>query len=103
MDPDAFAAERDKLWNQVAPFYKNLHCYTRTKLNAKYGDAVQPKTGPIRADLLGNMWAQQWNGIYDIVAPPKSDPGFDLNKVLVEKKYDPIKMVKTGEAFYTSL
>ncbi len=93
----------EKLWSQVQPLYNDLHCYTRTKLNQKYGDAVQPKTGPIRADLLGNMWAQQWNGIYDIVAPPASDPGFDLNKALVQKNYDPIKMVKTGEAFYTSL
>ncbi len=93
----------EKLWSQVQPLYNDLHCYTRTKLNQKYGDAVQPKTGPIRADLLGNMWAQQWNGIYDIVAPPASDPGFDLNKALVAKNYDPIKMVKTGEAFYTSL
>ena len=93
----------EKLWTQVQPLYNDLHCYTRAKLNKKYGDAVQPKTGPIRADLLGNMWAQQWNGIYDIVAPPASDPGFDLNKALVAKNYDPIKMVKTGEAFYTSL
>jgi peptidyl-dipeptidase A len=93
----------ERLWTQVQPLYNDLHCYTRAKLNKKYGDAVQPKTGPIRADLLGNMWAQQWNGIYDIVAPPASDPGFDLNKALVAKNYDPIKMVKTGEAFYTSL
>ena len=93
----------ERLWTQVQPLYNDLHCYTRGKLNAKYGDAVQPKTGPIRADLLGNMWAQQWNGIYDIVAPPASDPGYDLNKVLVQKNYDPIKMVKTGEAFFTSL
>jgi len=47
----------EKLWTQVQPLYNDLHCYTRAKLNAKYGDAVQPKTGPIRADLLGNMWA----------------------------------------------
>jgi len=93
----------ERLWSQVQPLYNDLHCYTRAKLNAKYGDAVQPKTGPIRADLLGNMWAQQWNGIYDIVAPPASNPGYDLNKVLVQKNYDPIKMVKTGEAFFTSL
>ena len=93
----------ERLWTQVQPLYNDLHCYTRAKLNAKYGDAVQPKTGPIRADLLGNMWAQQWNGIYDIVAPPSSNPGYDLNKVLVQKNYDPIKMVKTGEAFFTSL
>ncbi|HTM80341.1 M2 family metallopeptidase [Asticcacaulis sp.] len=103
MDPDAFAAETDKLWNQVAPFYKNLHCYTRRKLNEKYGDAVQPKTGPIRADLLGNMWAQDWSNIYDVVAPKGIKSSYSLDKLLVKKKYDPLKMVKTGESFYTSL
>ncbi len=34
-------------------FYNNLHCYVRGRLNEKYGDAVQPATGPIRADLTG--------------------------------------------------
>jgi hypothetical protein len=29
MEPDAFAAKTDALWAQVAPFYKNLHCYVR--------------------------------------------------------------------------
>jgi peptidyl-dipeptidase A len=93
----------EKLWGQVKPLYDDLHCYTRGKLNEKYGDAVQPKTGPIRADLLGNMWAQDWGNIADITAPPASNPGYDLNKVLVAKNYDPIKMVKTGEQFFTSL
>ena len=49
-----------------------LHTYVRSKLNQKYGDAVQPATGPIRADLLGNMWAQEWGNIYPLVAPPGS-------------------------------
>ena len=103
MDPDAFAAETDKLWTQVAPFYKNLHCYVRRKLNEKYGDSVQPKFGPIRADLLGNMWAQDWSNIYDVVAPKTIHSSYSLDKLLVAKKYDPLKMVHTGENFYTSL
>ena len=93
----------ERLWTQVKPLYDDLHCYVRGRLNTKYGDSVQPKTGPIRADLLGNMWAQDWGNISDIAAPPASNPGYDLNKVLVAKGYDPIKMVKTGEAFFTSL
>ena len=92
-----------RLWTQVEPLYKDLHCYVRGKLNAKYGDAVQAKTGPIRADLLGNMWAQDWTNIYDIVAPKTSSTGFDLTDLLKKNGYDPIKMVKTGEGFYTSL
>ncbi|WP_430423255.1 M2 family metallopeptidase [Phenylobacterium sp.] len=103
MDPDAFAAETDRLWKQVEPFYRNLHCYVRARLSEKYGEAVQPKTGPIRADLLGNMWAQQWGNIYDVVAPKTAASSYDLDKLLLEKGYDPQRMVKTGEAFYSSL
>ncbi|MGZ8406645.1 MAG: M2 family metallopeptidase, partial [Caulobacteraceae bacterium] len=103
MEPDAFAAKTDKLWAQVEPFYKNLHCYVRGKLNAKYGDAVQPKTGPIRADLLGNMWAQEWGNVYPLVAPKDSPASPDLTQILVSHDYDTTRMFKTAEGFYTSL
>ena len=103
MDPDAFAAETDRLWKQIEPFYKNLHCYVRARLNERYGDAVQPRKGPIRADLLGNMWAQQWGNIYPIVAPKSTTPSYSLDTLLVDAAYDPVKMVKTGEAFYVSM
>ncbi|HEX8224246.1 MAG TPA: M2 family metallopeptidase [Allosphingosinicella sp.] len=104
MPPDEFAAMTDRLWNEVKPLYDELHCYTRAKLNQKYGDQVQPETGPIRADLLGNMWAQEWGNIYDVVAPKGAgDVGYDLTDLLVAKKYTPEKIVRTGEAFFTSL
>jgi peptidyl-dipeptidase A len=104
MPPDDFARMTDRLWKQVEPLYLSLHTYVRWKLNAKYGDAVQPKTGPIRADLLGNMWAQEWGNIYDVVAPKGAgDIGYDTEALLKAKGYDPIKMVKTGEGFYSSL
>ena len=104
MPPEDFAKMMDRLWTQVKPLYDALHCYTRAKLNAKYGDAVQPKTGPIRADLLGNMWAQEWGNIYDIVAPAGAgNIGYDIGDLLKAKKYDAVKMVKTGEGFYSSL
>jgi len=104
MSADDFAREMDRLWMQVKPLYDQLHCYVRAKLHEKYGANVQSATGPIRADLLGNMWAQQWSDIYDVVAPKGvGDVGYDLTALLVEKGYDPIKMVKAGEGFYTSL
>ena len=104
MDPDAFAALTEKIWNEVKPLYVQLHCYTRSKLNQQYGDSVQAKTGPIRADLLGNMWSQQWGNIYDVVAPKGAgDIGYDIGDLLTAKAYDPVKMVKTGEGFYSSL
>jgi peptidyl-dipeptidase A len=104
MPPDEFAAMTDRLWNEVKPLYDELHCFTRAKLNAKYGDRVQPDTGPIRADLLGNMWAQEWGNIYDVVAPKGAgDVGYDLTDLLVRNKYTPEKIVRTGESFFTSL
>tara|TARA_R110002033_G_scaffold146065_1_gene183547 strand:+ start:3583 stop:5421 length:1839 start_codon:yes stop_codon:yes gene_type:complete len=104
MPADDFAKLTDKLWAQVKPLYDQLHCYTREKLNEKYGNEVQPATGPIRADLLGNMWAQEWGNIYDIVAPAGAgDIGYDTTELLKAKDYDAIKMVKAGEGFFSSL
>jgi peptidyl-dipeptidase A len=104
MPADDFAKLTDKLWLEVKPLYDELHTYVRTQLNKKYGDGVQSKTGPIRADLLGNMWAQEWGDIYDIVAPAGSgDIGYDIGALLKEKGYDEMKMVKAGEGFFSSL
>ncbi len=104
MSPAEFAAMMDRLWAQVKPLYEQLHCYTRAKLNEHYGNAVQAKTGPIRADLLGNMWAQEWGNIYDIVAPKGvGEIGYEVGPLLKAKGYDPLKMFKAGEGFYTSL
>lgn len=104
MPADDFAKLTDKLWSQVKPLYDELHCYTRGKLNEKYGDEVQATTGPIRADLLGNMWAQEWGNIYDVVAPEGAgDIGFDTTELLTSKGYDAMKMVKAGEGFFSSL
>jgi peptidyl-dipeptidase A len=104
MSPEEFAALTERLWQEVKPLYLELHCYTRTKLSEKYGAEVQAATGPIRADLLGNMWAQQWSEIYDIVAPAGAgDIGYDLTSLLVKNNYDAVKMAKAGENFFSSL
>ncbi len=104
MEPGAFAEEMDRLWYQVKPLYVQLHAYVRAKLNAHYGEAVQRASGPLRADLLGNMWAQEWANLYDLVAPEGSgDLGYSLTGLLQGHGYDALKMVRTGEAFYTSL
>ncbi len=104
MPPAEMEAEVQRLWQQVSPLYDELHCYVRGELNAEYGDAVQPLDGPIRADLLGNMWAQSWQNIYSVVAPDDlAGPSYDLTTQLRENDYTPIQMVETGEAFFSSL
>ncbi len=105
MTPEEFEAETDRLWGQVKPLYDQLHCFVRAELNEQYGTAVVPMDQPIRADLLGNMWAQEWGSIGDVVSLDAAAPGrsLDLDKLLVDKGYDPVKMVKTGESFFSSL
>jgi len=103
MEPDAFAAFTDRLWDEVRPLYDPLMCHVRARLNDRYGDARVPLDQPIPAHLLGNMWAQSWGNVYDLVAPPAADPGYDLTELLVDAGYDPRRMVETGEAFFSSL
>lgn len=132
MSPAEFSAETERLWGQMKPLYDALHCHVRTKLNARYGDAVVSKTGPIPAHLLGNMWAQQWANLYPLVEPYKGVSDLDVSAVLkrqrdaelktllaaykgkpsavevaeLEHKADTVfaeKMTRTAEDFYTSL
>jgi peptidyl-dipeptidase A len=102
MPEAAFAAQTDKLWNQVKPLYDQLHCYTRRKLNQMYGDKVVSKTGLIPSHLLGNMWAQSWDYLYPELEPYKGVAPIDVTPVLASK-YTAKQMVKVGEGFYTSL
>ena len=99
-----FAALTDRIWEDMKPLYLALHTYVRGKLNRKYGDNVQPAIGPIRADLLGNMWAQEWTTIYPLVAPEGAgDIGYDLTQLIEAKGLSEIDMVKVGENFFSSL
>ena len=103
MPPDAFAAKTDALWQQVEPLYNKLRCYVRGKLSARYGAVVQPASGPIRADLTGNMWSQDWGNIYDIVKPQQGELGYDLTASLVAHGYDAVKMVHVADHWYQSI
>jgi len=103
MPPDDFARELDRLWTQVRPLYESLHAYVRARLAQKYGSDVVPAHGPIPADLLGNMWAQEWGNIYPLVAPESSDVGFDLTRILRDRNTDARGMVRYGEHFFVSL
>jgi peptidyl-dipeptidase A len=103
MPPDQFAKEMDRLWDQLRPLYLSLHAYVRGQLAKKYGKDVVPPNGPIPAHLLGNIWAQEWNNVYDLMDSPKPAQSYDLSKILADRKTDPKGMVKYGENFFISL
>ena len=103
MSPADFEAEIERLWADVKPLYDELHCYVRARLQAKYGKDRVPDHAPIPAQLLGNMWAQEWNNIADLVTPYPAEPSLDVSRALEAGRWDAVKMVKQGERFFTGL
>ena len=103
MPPDQFAKELDRLWEQVKPLYLSLHAYVRNRLREKYGADAVPASGPIPAHLTGNIWQQGWENIYPIVAPAGTGTRYDLTKILRDRKYDELEMVRGAEHFFTSV
>lgn len=87
MTPAELAAETDRLWGQVKPLYEQLHCYTRTRLQAKYGaDKGAVAGGMLPAHLTGNMWQQDWGNLWDVLEPYQDAGSLDITSVL-EKRY----------------
>jgi peptidyl-dipeptidase A len=103
MSPTEFQGEAIRLWEQVKPLYEQLHCAVRAKLGEHYGEDKVPQDGPIPAHLLGNMWAQQWGFIYDIMEPYPGVSDLDVDTTLKTKNYSPQEMVRSAENFYVSL
>jgi peptidyl-dipeptidase A len=104
-EDEHFESNMDKLFEQIKPFYQQLHAYVRRKLNNFYGDKYPANHNPklIPAHLLGNMWAQTWDNIYDMVKPYPNVKDFNLTSILIEKNFTPIKMFKKSEEFFTSI
>ena len=86
MTPVEIAAETDRLWGQVKPLYEQLHCYTRTKLEAQYGSDKGQVNGLLPAHLMGNMWQQDWGNLWDMLEPYKGVGSLDITSAL-EKEY----------------
>ncbi len=108
MSASDFEADIERLWAEVKPLYDELHCYVRGKLAHKYGKAkdgkeIVPDRAPIPAELLGNMWAQEWGNVYDLVAPYPGEAPVDIGKKLVDDHWDGKRMVQQGEHFFTAL
>jgi peptidyl-dipeptidase A len=103
MTPAEFERETDRLWQEVRPLYEQLHCYVRTRLQDVYGERLVPGGRPIPAHLLGNMWAQDWSSLYPLLEPYPNQPSLDVDAALKRQGWTPARMVKAGEAFFTSL
>ncbi|XP_020754572.1 angiotensin-converting enzyme isoform X2 [Odocoileus virginianus] len=95
--------ELEQLFQELQPLYLNLHAYVRRALHRHYGPEVINLEGPIPAHLLGNMWAQSWSNIYDLVAPFPSAPKMDATEAMIKQGWTPLRMFKEADNFFTSL
>ena len=103
MSPSEFQDETARLWNQVKPLYDELHCHVRATLSQHYGEDKVPLDQPIPAHLLGNMWSQSWENIYDMLEPYPGAGELDVTATLVAEDYSPQDMVRSAESFYVSM
>ncbi|XP_055641071.1 angiotensin-converting enzyme-like isoform X2 [Toxorhynchites rutilus septentrionalis] len=100
-DNDFFFTVND-LWTKIQPLYRQLVTFVRKGLVRQYGENVVRKDGPLPAHLLGNMWAQNWRNILDLVKPGQSETP-DVTGEMIRQGYTPLKIFQTAEEFFTSI
>ncbi|XP_046742982.1 angiotensin-converting enzyme-like isoform X2 [Diprion similis] len=101
-EDDSFQQNIAEVISAVTPLYKHLFTYTRHKLIDRYGDVIR-KDGPLPAHILGNMWAQNWQGIYDIVQPFPAAKKLDVTLDMMLQGISPLRMFQIAEEFFTSM
>eukprot|EP00741_Cyanophora_paradoxa_P006013 tig00000970_g5831.t1 len=103
LSPKEVEYEVDRLWGQLRPLYTELHCVTRDKLSRFYGKERVDPSGLIPAHILGNMWAQDWQHIFRLVAPYANASSNDATARLVSQGYTPERMYRLAESFFRSI
>jgi len=98
--PGAFAGTRPPV-GTVKPLYVQLHAMSAGSCARSEATPCGPRPHPRASD--GNSGAQQWDGVYPLVGPKDSGPGYDLTAILKQRKTDAIQMTRYGEGFFTSL
>ena len=101
-DVEAYA---DQIFNRLKPLYEQLHAFVRRKLRGKYGPSKVPESGPIPEHLLGDMHAQNWLSLEDIVSPFASskDQLQSLEDEMKKQSFTPRRMFELADDFFKSI
>uniref|UniRef100_A0A3P9MNP1 Angiotensin-converting enzyme n=1 Tax=Oryzias latipes TaxID=8090 RepID=A0A3P9MNP1_ORYLA len=102
-ESETFEQNMDTLYKTLQPLYLHLHAFVRRKLYNQYGSKYINLKGPIPAHLLGSMFAQKWNHIYDLMIPFPNKPNLDVTDEMVRQGYNVTHMFRVAEEFFTSL
>lgn len=94
MSADEMMTQLRQINDEIYPLYRELHTWARYELAKKYGVAEVPDYLP--AQWLPNQWGQDWSDLVTV-------EGTDLDKIIAEKKYDSMWVVKEAERYYMSM
>ncbi|KAL8582105.1 hypothetical protein ACOMHN_004025 [Nucella lapillus] len=100
---DTFEEDVVAMLKQMQPLYQHLHAFVRRRLKAFYGEDIFPSTGHIPAHLFGEMYAQQWHFVKDLLMPYPNKTSVDVTDELVRQNYTARKIFETAEDFFVSL
>lgn len=98
-----FIQNMDDLWTQVEPLYNELHKYVANRLKQRFGDKLDLSDGLLPSHILGNMWAQAWGNIGQLVKPFPNVTKVDVTKALKEQGYTVLDLFRKSDEFYQSL
>lgn len=79
-----------EVMSAISPLYKNLFTYVRSKLIERYGDRIR-EDGPLPAHVLGNMWAQNWEGLFELVQPFPASRKLDVTVDIMIQGLTPMR------------
>lgn len=90
----------DHVWTEIEPLYRELHAYVRYRLSSVYNIS---KDGCVPASILGDLYAQNWENIFELVQPKETSKTFDVTRELKNQKYTVKKIFQLAESFFTSV
>uniref|UniRef100_A0A1B6DA72 Angiotensin-converting enzyme n=1 Tax=Clastoptera arizonana TaxID=38151 RepID=A0A1B6DA72_9HEMI len=99
---DQFESVMLKLYDQLAPLYKQMFAFVRKRFYDIYGPSVVNRTGPIPVTLTGGLVGLDFGNI-DLIKPYPNKEAADVTKQLQLQNYTVVKMAKLCEDFYLSL
>lgn len=89
-EDEYFQQNAAEVMSAISPLYKNLFTYVRSKLIERYGDRIR-EDGPLPAHVLGNMWAQNWEGLFDLVQPFPASRKLDVTVDIMIQGITPMR------------
>lgn len=100
--PGVLRSELKRLWTEVEPLYRSLHCHVRARLAEEYGSG-EGAGGLISEPLTRNRWGQDWTALFPLLAPYPDAPVPDIAHEMAQAGWDIPRMAWSAGDFYDSL